>query len=179
MNKLLATAKTWHYKFADLVSYLQSPFLLFVRLYWGVQLVQSGWGKLHHLANVTEFFTSLGLPAPALHCGGHLLPGIFRRHPLRSRLVLAAARACAHHQHAHGIHHRGSRSALLFFLQPRKILWSGSLYFPFRIRPRAALRPRVFFARQSSNTYIRLDRSVARKFHRAPSRKSFTRVSSN
>lgn len=65
MNKLLATAKTWHYKFADLSSYLQSPFLLFVRLYWGVQLVQSGWGKLHHLAAVTEFFTSLGLPAPA------------------------------------------------------------------------------------------------------------------
>jgi putative oxidoreductase len=43
---------------------LQSPFLLAVRLYWGWQLVQSGWGKLHNLAGVTEFFTSLGLPAP-------------------------------------------------------------------------------------------------------------------
>jgi putative oxidoreductase len=28
-------------------------------------LIQSGWGKLHHLSNVTEFFTSLGLPMPA------------------------------------------------------------------------------------------------------------------
>jgi len=36
-----------------------------VRLYWGWQLAQSGWGKLHHLTNVTEFFTSLGLPMPA------------------------------------------------------------------------------------------------------------------
>ena len=43
---------------------LQSPFLLAVRLYWGWQLMQSGWGKLHNLASVTEFFTSLGLPAP-------------------------------------------------------------------------------------------------------------------
>lgn len=43
---------------------LKSPFLLAVRLYWGWQLMQSGWGKLHNIAGVTEFFTSLGLPAP-------------------------------------------------------------------------------------------------------------------
>lgn len=43
---------------------LKSPFLLAIRLYWGWQLMQSGWGKLHHIAGVTEFFTSLGLPAP-------------------------------------------------------------------------------------------------------------------
>jgi putative oxidoreductase len=47
-------------------SSLQSPFLLIVRLYWGWQLVQSGWGKLHNIDKVTEFFTSLGLPAPGL-----------------------------------------------------------------------------------------------------------------
>jgi putative oxidoreductase len=47
------------------VSFGQSPFLLAVRLYWGWQLVQSGWGKLHHLDKVTEFFTSLNLPMPA------------------------------------------------------------------------------------------------------------------
>ncbi len=46
-------------------STLQSPFLLFVRLYWGVQLAQNGWGKLHNLSRVTEFFSSLGVPAPA------------------------------------------------------------------------------------------------------------------
>src|SRR5215472_3566876 len=43
---------------------LQSSFLLAIRLYWGWQLMQSGWGKLHNIAGVTEFFTSLGLPAP-------------------------------------------------------------------------------------------------------------------
>jgi putative oxidoreductase len=47
-------------------SSLQSPFLLVVRLYWGWQLEQSGWGKLHNIDKVTEFFTSLGLPAPGL-----------------------------------------------------------------------------------------------------------------
>jgi putative oxidoreductase len=44
----------------------QSPFLLLVRLYWGWQFVQTGWGKLHSLEKVTSFFESLGLPAPAL-----------------------------------------------------------------------------------------------------------------
>jgi len=50
--------------FAKVASYFQSPFLLFVRLYWGFQIAQNGWGKLHNLANVTTFFASLGLPAP-------------------------------------------------------------------------------------------------------------------
>ncbi len=43
---------------------LQSLFLLFVRVYWGVQLAQNGWGKLHNLGRVAGFFSSLGLPAP-------------------------------------------------------------------------------------------------------------------
>lgn len=43
---------------------LKSPFLLAIRLYWGWQLMQSGWGKLHNIAGVTDFFSSLGLPAP-------------------------------------------------------------------------------------------------------------------
>src|SRR5271166_2007632 len=66
MNKLLTTTKSWHDKFCHYADYLQHPFLLFVRLYWGWQLAQSGWGKLHNLDKVTDFFGSLGLPAPAL-----------------------------------------------------------------------------------------------------------------
>jgi len=50
--------------FVKVVSSLQSPFLLLVRLYWGWQLSQNGWAKLHNLSHVTEFFASLGLPAP-------------------------------------------------------------------------------------------------------------------
>ncbi len=47
-----------------MASRAQSPFLLFVRLYWGWQFIQTGWGKLHNLAQVTQFFTTLGIPAP-------------------------------------------------------------------------------------------------------------------
>jgi putative oxidoreductase len=64
MKSLILRVKILHDKFFKLVSYAQTPFLLFVRLYWGWQLVVSGWGKLHHLDKVTEFFTSLGLPMP-------------------------------------------------------------------------------------------------------------------
>jgi putative oxidoreductase len=50
--------------FAKVVTALQSPFLLLVRVYWGWQLSQNGWAKMHNLPKVTEFFSSLGLPAP-------------------------------------------------------------------------------------------------------------------
>jgi putative oxidoreductase len=49
---------------ANAVSYLENPLLLAIRLYWGFQFMQDGWGKLTHLGRVTEFFTSLHLPAP-------------------------------------------------------------------------------------------------------------------
>ncbi|HEX4022311.1 MAG TPA: DoxX family protein [Acidobacteriaceae bacterium] len=52
-------------RFSALVSYLQSPLLLLVRLYWGWQFAQSGWGRLHHLAGATAFFASLNIPFPA------------------------------------------------------------------------------------------------------------------
>jgi putative oxidoreductase len=43
---------------------LESPFLLLIRLYWGWQFAQSGWGRLHNIDTATGFFASLGLPAP-------------------------------------------------------------------------------------------------------------------
>jgi putative oxidoreductase len=46
---------------------LQSPFLLAVRLYWGWQFMQTGWGKLSDIGKVVGFFTALGIPAPALN----------------------------------------------------------------------------------------------------------------
>jgi putative oxidoreductase len=65
MKNLIVRLRQLYVRFFDLISYLQTPFLLFVRLYWGWQLGQSGWGKLHNLDKVTEFFTSLNLPMPA------------------------------------------------------------------------------------------------------------------
>ncbi len=65
MKTLLLRLRSLYQSFFGVVDYLRSPFLLAVRLYWGWQLVQSGWGKLHNLPKVTEFFTSLNLPMPA------------------------------------------------------------------------------------------------------------------
>lgn len=89
MNTLLETLHKTHDRVFALVSKLQSPFLLAVRLYWGWQLMQSGWGKLHNLDKVSEFFGSLNLPMPAqmavfISCveffGGILLAlGLFSR----------------------------------------------------------------------------------------------------
>ena len=64
MNTLLKRVRHLPDRLFGMVSYAQSPFLLCVRLYWGWQLWQSGWGKLHNLDKVTEFFTSLNMPAP-------------------------------------------------------------------------------------------------------------------
>ena len=44
--------------------YPQSLFLLVIRLYWGWQLAESGWGKLHHLDKVTDYFQSINVPMP-------------------------------------------------------------------------------------------------------------------
>lgn len=55
--------------FGTIASYAQSPLLLLVRLYWGWQFAQTGWGKLHNLPQITGFFTSLNLPFPAFTAG--------------------------------------------------------------------------------------------------------------
>jgi putative oxidoreductase len=62
---------------------------LVARLTVGLVFVQSGWGKLHALDQVTGYFTELGIPAPAfqarlastseLVCGGLLLLGLATR----------------------------------------------------------------------------------------------------
>jgi putative oxidoreductase len=45
-------------------SMLQSLLLLAIRLYWGWQFAETGWGKLAHLDKVTGYFQSLGIPFP-------------------------------------------------------------------------------------------------------------------
>ncbi len=46
------------------LNHFRSPLLLAIRLYWGWQFAQDGWGKLNHLSRVTDFFGALNLPAP-------------------------------------------------------------------------------------------------------------------
>jgi putative oxidoreductase len=64
MKSTFALVQNLHGRSVKAASALQSPFLLAVRLYWGWQLAQNGWGKLHNLSRVTDYFSNLGLPAP-------------------------------------------------------------------------------------------------------------------
>jgi putative oxidoreductase len=48
-------------------SSLQPAMLLAVRLYWGFQFAQTGWGKLHNLPKITAFFASLNIPFPGFN----------------------------------------------------------------------------------------------------------------
>ena len=91
MKAFVLRLRRLYESFFGAVDYLRSPFLLAVRLYWGWQLTQSGWGKLHNLEKVTEFFTSLNMPMPAqmaviISCV-ELFGGIFLAVGLLSRLT--------------------------------------------------------------------------------------------
>jgi len=81
----------WYSFGAKAVSYLQSPFLLAVRLYWGWQFAQTGWGKLHNIGKITDFFASLNIPFPAFNahfCSGlEFFGGILLILGLGSRLI--------------------------------------------------------------------------------------------
>jgi putative oxidoreductase len=68
---------------------LDSTALLIARLTVGVLFVSTGWGKVHDLAKVTEYFAQLHIPAPAFNatlastteliCGALLVVGLASR----------------------------------------------------------------------------------------------------
>jgi putative oxidoreductase len=79
---------------------------LLARVVLGVVFLRTGWGKLHSLDSVAQFFASLGIPAPALQAavvatvetvgGGLLLIGLGTRLaalPLAATMVVATATA--------------------------------------------------------------------------------------
>jgi len=110
---------------------LESPFLLIVRLYWGWQMMQTGWGKLGDLGKVTNYFASLGIPALAVNAyfisGLEFAGGILLAIGLGSRAVaflLAADMSVAYYL--------GDQDALLsFFSNPDK--FSAAAPFTFLI----------------------------------------------
>ena len=75
-------------RLADKVGFL-GPVL--ARLTVGVVFTQTGWGKLHSLADVTDFFASLHIPAPAfqarLAAGTEFVGGILVLVGLATRLA--------------------------------------------------------------------------------------------
>lgn len=78
-------------RLAAALSKLQSPFLLGVRLYFGWQLVTSGWGKMHSIPHFTELFAGWGIPFPGLNAhfiaGLEFFGGILLMVGLGSRLI--------------------------------------------------------------------------------------------
>lgn len=64
MQGLAAFLRNSYARATAALNRLQSPLLLAIRLYWGFQFCQDGWGKLTHLGKVTDYFTTLNLPAP-------------------------------------------------------------------------------------------------------------------
>lgn len=79
-----------HYSAVKVLDYLKSPLLLAIRLYWGWELTQDGWGKLHNLDKVTSYFTTLNLPQPHMTALGvsllELVGGAFFALGLGTRL---------------------------------------------------------------------------------------------
>ena len=53
--------------YVGLISKLQSPFLLIIRLYWGWQFFQTGKGKLLDIDKTAAFFANLHIPMPKLN----------------------------------------------------------------------------------------------------------------
>jgi len=64
---MIETSERIYQLFLRAAESLQSPFLLIVRLYWGWQFIQTGWGHLTHLDKVTAYFEQLGIPVPGLN----------------------------------------------------------------------------------------------------------------
>src|ERR1700761_412105 len=81
MSGILHLVRRAYELFVTAANLLQSPLLLVLRVYFCWQLYLTGKGKLSNMGKVIDFFTSLGIPAPAfnayfvsaLECFGGLL----------------------------------------------------------------------------------------------------------
>jgi putative oxidoreductase len=81
MSGILHLLRSAYERFVTAANFLQSPLLLLLRIYFFWQLFLAGKGKLLNIGKIIEFFTSLGIPAPAvnayfvssLECFGGLL----------------------------------------------------------------------------------------------------------
>jgi len=67
MNAVMLLVRRAYELLVTAANYLQSPFLLALRVYFFWQLFLTGKGKLSNIGKVIEFFTSLGIPAPAIN----------------------------------------------------------------------------------------------------------------
>lgn len=66
-SKILSLATKAYELLIKVGDSLQHLFLLALRLNWGIQFFQSGYGKFQNHAKVVGFFTELGIPMPELN----------------------------------------------------------------------------------------------------------------
>lgn len=86
---LLETIKTYRKKALDILGQQKSLALLLGRFAVGFLFLSTGWGKVHSIEKVTQFFIELHIPAPGFHavlvgysellCGAALIIGLFTR----------------------------------------------------------------------------------------------------
>jgi putative oxidoreductase len=86
---LLAKIQTIRTAALKILDQQKSLALLLGRLGVGLVFLSTGWGKVHNIAKVTEFFTELHIPAPGFHavlvgysellCGAALVLGVLTR----------------------------------------------------------------------------------------------------
>jgi putative oxidoreductase len=67
MSGILHLIRRGYELLVTVANLLQAPLLLALRIYFFWQLFEAGKGKLLNLGKIIGFFTSLGIPAPALN----------------------------------------------------------------------------------------------------------------
>jgi len=103
---MITTLVSWYWSARSLADRLHFLPPLLARLAVGLVFVSTGWGKLHALDQITDFFRELGIPYPELQaplvasvelvCGGLVLVGLGARLaavPLMGTMIVAIATA--------------------------------------------------------------------------------------
>jgi putative oxidoreductase len=67
MNSFIQFVDEKYRLLVSALNYLQSPFLLLLRVYFFWQLFLTGQGKLAHLGKIAAYFASLNIPFPRLN----------------------------------------------------------------------------------------------------------------
>lgn len=80
-----------HHRLETILAHARSPLLLLIRLYWGWQFAENGWGKLQHISKIVDYFGTLHVPLPSLMAPAiatlELLGGILLMVGLLTRLT--------------------------------------------------------------------------------------------
>ncbi len=64
MSQLISLIDRLYALLVTVGNHLQSPLLLLIRLTWGIQLMEAGWGKLTNIQKPIDYFTELHIPFP-------------------------------------------------------------------------------------------------------------------